>query len=371
MSMIYECPSCHTPQAAGRTTCRYCGEEFDSAVPEDAFLPDGTPAEPAQSAPVMAAPVMAAPVMAAPVMAAPDEPIVEGPADLEAEAAGTTVYETPTEAAVETEPVAVEPVAVEPVAIEPVAIEPVAIEPVAVEPVALEAPAKEAKPQPLPVDMDAPPPEVVPLPPAPSETLPYQSSPYRVPAAQSAPTYAEEAEAAEREAPALPSPPLSQALTRALLIAAPIVFVFVLGAVFFARSLESGPDTAPAPMPAAVSVPTNTVTPSGAPAVPPYILNGAGASAGAEADPHARHLVGRWESKKLDYFVFNENMTGTRGSATGGGPVGTFLWTLAQNRLILYADKQEKLTYTRGPDGDTIFLRMKGGKYVQYMRVKG
>ena len=351
MSMIYECPSCHTPQAAGRTTCRYCGEEFDSAVPEDAFLPDGTPAEPAQSAPVMAAPVMAAPVMAA-----PDEPIVEGPADLEAEAAGTTVYETPTEAAVETEPVTVEPVAVEPVAIEPVA---------------LEAPAKEAKPQPLPVDMDAPPPEVVPLPPAPSETLPYQSSPYRVPAAQSAPTYAEEAEAAEREAPALPSPPLSQALTRALLIAAPIVFVFVLGAVFFGRSLESGPDTAPAPMPAVVSVPTNTVTPSGAPAVPPYILNGAGASAGAEADPHARHLVGRWESKKLDYFVFNENMTGTRGSATGGGPVGTFLWTLAQSRLILYADKQEKLTYTRGPDGDTIFLRMKGGKYVQYMRVKG
>lgn len=339
MSMIYECPSCHTPQAPGRTACRHCGAEFDSAVPEDAFLPDETPAEPAQSAPVMAG---------------PDEPVVEGPADLEAEAAGATVYETPAEAAVETEPVT--------------------IEPVAAEPVAQEESADEAEPPPLPVDTpvdtEVPPPEVVLPPPAPAETLPYQSSPYTAPLSQSAPTYAEQGEAAERQAPAPPSPPLSQALTRALLIAAPIVLVFVLGAVFFARSLESGPDTAPAPMPAPVSTPANASTPSGALAAPPYILNGAGASTGAEADAHARRLVGRWESKKLDYFVFNENRTGTRGSAVGGGPAGTFLWTLAQNRLILYADKQEKLTYTQGPDGDTMFLRIEGGKYVQYTRTK-
>jgi len=335
MSMIYECPNCHTPQAAGRTACRHCGAEFDSAVPEDAFLPDGTPAEPAPLD--------------------REEAVVGEPAASEAEAAGAIVYETPAEAAVETGPVAVETVAVEPVA--------------------QKAPADEAEPPPppvdAPVDTEAPPPEVVLAPPAPAETLPYQSSPYSAPASQSAPTHAQQDEETGRQAPASAPAPLSRALTRGLLIAAPIVLVFVLGAVFFACSLDSGPDTAPTPVPAPIPTPADASTASGTLAAPPYILNGAGASTGADADPHAQRLVGRWESKKLDFYVFNENKTGTRGSATGGGPSGTFLWTLARNRLILYADKQEKLTYTQGPDGDTMFLRAQGGKYVQYTRAKG
>lgn len=43
MSMIYECPTCHAPQAAGRTACHECGAEFDGAVPEDATLPETAP----------------------------------------------------------------------------------------------------------------------------------------------------------------------------------------------------------------------------------------------------------------------------------------------------------------------------------------
>ena len=47
------------------------------------------------------------------------------------------------------------------------------------------------------------------------------------------------------------------------------------------------------------------------------------------------------------------------------------MWTLVQNHLILYGDKQEQLTYSKGPDEDTMFLRGPGGgKYVQYARTK-
>lgn len=324
MSMIYECPNCHTPQAAGRTACRYCGAEFDSPVPDDAFLPDGTPAEPAPPA--------------------SDAPILEEPVAQVAEATGAGVYEAPAAEAPEPEPAA-----------EP--------EPVVVTPAVQEAAPEEAEPRVPVLDAVAPPP-------APAETLPYQSPPYLAPAYQSAPTYAGLDEAADREADKEAPAPLGQTLTRALLIAAPIVLILVLGAVFFARSLESGSDTAPTPLAVPVSAPADTSTSSGAPAAPPYVLGGAGASAGADADPRARRMVGRWESKKLDFYVFNENMSGTRGSVTGSGSQGTFLWTLAQNHLILYADKQEKLTYTQGPDQDTMFLRAEGGKYVQYERTK-
>ena len=46
--MIYECPNCHAPQAAGQTSCPECGAEFDGPVPEDALLPEpGAGAAPA------------------------------------------------------------------------------------------------------------------------------------------------------------------------------------------------------------------------------------------------------------------------------------------------------------------------------------
>lgn len=295
MSMIYECPSCHAPQAAGQTVCRHCGAEFDSPVPDDAFLPEGTAPEAPQ-----------------PVLAAASE---------------VDPAETPPQ---EAEPVLPEPDTPEP-----------------------------------------PPLEVVTPPPAPAESLPYQSSPYPAPASQSAPTDADQTEAAGRP-PLSPRLPSAQALTRALLIAFPIVLVLVLGSVFFARSLNAGQDSAPVPRPAPTPVPAPIATPTApaAPAAPPYVLNGAVASSGAAGDPNTKRMVGRWESKKLDFYVFNENGTGTRGSLTGKGPQGTFLWTLVQNHLILYADKQEKLAYSLGPDEDTMFLRGEDGKYVQYSRTK-
>ena len=334
MSMIYECPNCHTPQASGRTACRHCGAEFDNAVPDDAFVPDGTASEPLPAEPAIAAALEPGPVESAAAETG-------GP--------GAVVYEAPS--AEEAEPVEAEPVEAEPVEAEPVEAEPVV----------QEAAVEEAEPLPPQAEIPAPPLDV---PPAPAETLPYQSSPYPPPAYQAAPTDADPA-----DPPAPQRPPFEKTLTRALLVAFPIVLVVVLGAVFFAHSLESGQDTAPAPLPAIV--PTAASTSAGTPAPPPYVLNGSGATTGTEADPRARQMVGRWESKKLDFYVFNANKTGTRGSLTGKGPQGTFLWALVQNHLILYADKQEQLTYSKGPDEDTMFLRgPRGGKYVQYARTK-
>ncbi len=306
MSMIYECPNCHMPQAAGRVACRHCRAEFDRAVPDDAFLPNGTAPEPP----------LPEPVPAAAREVGPAEP------PLKAERTGAAVYQMPV--AEEAEPVAA------------------AAAPVVQEDIGQEAMAEETEPL---LSQSGPPLEAIPPPPAPAETLPYQSSPYPTTAYQPAPTPAKQVEAPERQ----PRPP-AQALTRVLLIAFPIVIVFVLGAVFFARSLDSGQDTAPT--------------------APPHVLNGARKSTGGDADPRIRRMVGRWESKAHDFYVFNANKTGAHGSLTGKGPQGAFLWTLAQNRLILDADKQEKLTYRRGPDEDTISLRVAGGKYVQYTRTR-
>jgi hypothetical protein len=37
--MIYECPSCRTPQEAGQTICSHCHAQFDGPVPSDAIIP--------------------------------------------------------------------------------------------------------------------------------------------------------------------------------------------------------------------------------------------------------------------------------------------------------------------------------------------
>ena len=276
MSMIYECPNCHTPQASGRTACRHCGAEFDSPVPDDAFLPDGTAPEPPP----------------APVMAAVPEPVVPA---VEAEGTGAAVYDAPT--AQEAEPIAAEPVAAGPIM--------------------QETAGKEAEPLPFQPDISTPALEVPPPPAA--ETLPYQSSPYPAPAQQSAPTDAGRADTAA-DPPAPPRQPLEKTLTRALLIAFPIVLIVVLGAVFFARSLDSGQDTAPAPLPPIAPASTSAATSasSGTPA-PPYVLNGAAATTGADEDPRTRRMVGRWESKSSTSTF---SMRTRRGSAAASPAKG-------------------------------------------------
>lgn len=288
--MIYECPNCHVPQAAGHTACHQCGAEFDSPVPEDALVPAET------IVPELGLHEEAVPE----VVSLADEPALE-----------TRASETR-------------------------APEPPVLEEVF-------APAPQFQPSEMP--------------------------PYQAPSAyQPAPGYL----------PPAYTPPLAPvsrfSLPKVLLIAIPIVLLFVLGAVFFANSLNQSADTAPAAP--ALTVPDTTM-PVVAPPVPhgsPLVLSGGSVSSASTTDsnPNIAWLVGRWQNPSTDYYVFNENGTGYRGSSGGKQAKGSFLWVLIQKQLVLYADAAppEKLAFSKGSDEATMFLRGTDGRYVQYTRSK-
>ena len=289
MSMIYECPTCHTPQGAGRTSCLSCGADFDGPVPDDALVPEDTP-----------------------------------------------VPETP-----ETEPVMAEALADERHE-EPPVVETIA------SPV-METVAPPVSPEPTPRLEFVPPP----LPP------PYQPPAYQPPSYDAPPNYPIN--------PQSPQPQSGIALPRGLLIAIPIVLALVLGVVFFTRSLDQGSEVVPAP---SLSPPAATPIAAPTPVSSAVTLQG-GAASSQPGSNMAKWLAGRWQAKSSDYYVFNDNGTGSRGSITGKLADGTFVWVMAQNQITLYlADKQEKLALSPGTDDSTLFLRGDDGRYVQYVRTK-
>ena len=221
------------------------------------------------------------------------------------------------------------------------------------------APETRAPEPPVLEDVFAPPPQF-----QPSEMPAYQAPP----SYQSAPGYLPPA----YTAPLVPASRFS--LPKALLIAIPIVLLFVLGAVFFANSLNQSADTATATP--ALTVPDTTM-PVVAPPVPhgsPLILSGGtgGSASTTDSNPNIAWLVGRWQNKATDYYVFNDNGTGYRGSSGGKQAKGSFLWVLNQKQLVLYADAAapEKLAFSQGNDDSTMYLRGSDDRYVQYARAK-
>ena len=333
--MIYECPNCQTPQEAGQTICPRCHAQFDGPVPDDAVVPaldaaaaEGSAPEAAAegSAPEAAAegsapetaPTTAAPPEAPPVFAAPEAP--------------------PVFAAPEAPPVFAAP----------------------------EAPPVFAVPEAPPVFAAPEAPPVFAAPEAPPAAAPSPLTAVSPPGAQAypdAPAYPPQS-----YAPRQPVTPPFGSLSRVLLIAFPIVLVLVLGGVFWANSLNSDADTAPAPLPAVRS--SALAPPPAAPVSTPTILQGAGNGSSTADDPRAKMLAGRWESKSGNFYVFHSDGTGSRGNPATQQPEQPFLWGLVQNRLMLYRDKNEQLRFNAGPDDDTIFLAGPTGPYVQYSRSK-
>ncbi len=160
-------------------------------------------------------------------------------------------------------------------------------------------------------------------------------------------------------------PPLGR-LTRALLIAFPIVLVLVLGGVYLAGTLNTDSDVVPLPSPAvSAQVPPSAPAPDSS----PVTLSG-GSNTDDGADPHVKMLAGRWVSKANGFYVFNADGTGSRGSALNPAGDQSFLWGLIQNRLMIYGAKNETLRFNVGPDSDTVFLAPQTGHYVQYSRAK-
>ncbi len=271
--MIYECPNCHVPQAAGRTSCHHCGAEFDGPVPADALVPEPAAAATSPADTAMLEPPVVQEVYTAPQISREPE---------------TPVYQSP----------------------------------------------------------------------------PPYSSP---PSYQPAPGYQQPAY--------VPPPPVAAGfrLPKALLIAIPIVLVLVLGAVFFANSLNQGGE-ASTPPPVTAPTVAEPAAPSPMPHGSPIVLSGsAGAAGSAGSNPSTAWLIGRWQSKSTDFYVFNENGTGYRGSISGKQEKESFLWVLVQKQLVLYADaeKPEKLAFSQGSDDATMYLRDMSGRYVQYARTKG
>lgn len=189
----------------------------------------------------------------------------------------------------------------------------------------------------------------------------YQPPPYIPPPAYAPPPAAVGAQAyTARQTP-------SGTLPKALLIAAPIVLVLVVGGLLYSRTLEGGSEAAsPTPPPvsrAFAPPPRPAIAPVGSPTVLP------GGTSAAAADPRVQWLGGRWEAKNSDFYVFNANGSGSQGSVTGKLPARSFLWRIVQNQLVLYGTaKDQQIRFGVGPDDNTVYLSDGTDKPLQFTR---
>ncbi len=114
------------------------------------------------------------------------------------------------------------------------------------------------------------------------------------------------------------------------------------------------------PIPGLQPVSTRTMT-GGSPGTAPA------GDAAAQAAP-----VGRWMTPTFDFYEFDKDGTGSRGSVNDGKAPASFAWTVVKNQLILSTAKggsaTEKVPFSYGPDGNTLYLRGTDGQYAQYTR---
>lgn len=315
--MIYECPQCQKPQEAGQVVCPYCLAEFDGPVPDDAIMPTE-----AETTPVAAS--------AAEAVTAEADPVPE---------ISAKAYPAPE-------------------AITAAEIDP---GPMPLDPPNRDSPAETVKPAPAMA-----PPVVESLPPALGGPEPYLTPPTYAPPTYAPPLYTPPS-AEMTGAPYKPVPPTLGKLSRALLIAFPVVLVLVLLGVYLASSLNSdSSEVGPEPP---VAARTEAAPPPPAPVGSPLLLQG-GSNTNDGSDYRVKLLAGRWTSKSDNFYVFNADGTGSRGSTTNPNGEQSFLWGLVQNRLMLYGSKNETLRFNAGPDNDTVFLSPQTGRYVQYSRAK-
>ena len=305
--MIYDCPQCGTPQEAGQTVCPHCHAEFDGPVPANAVVPAAEPA-PAEAMPAI-----------------PDAPLAE------AEAVPGAISATEEDALGEAMP------------------------PVEAAPLSEDAPPVEAVPPTIAAEAPSP---------APSGPAPYLTPPLYAPPPYS-PSLSNVTPLPYTASSGIGGPPLGR-LTRTLLIAFPIVLVLVLGGVYLAGTLNTDSDVVPITAP---TVSAQALPPAPAANTAPVTLQG-GSNTDDGTDPHVKLLAGRWVSKSDDFYVFNSDGTGSRGSALNPSGDQPFLWGLVQNRLMLYGAKNETMRFNVGPDSDTVFLAPQTGHYVQYSRAK-
>jgi hypothetical protein len=160
--------------------------------------------------------------------------------------------------------------------------------------------------------------------------------------------------------------------TRSWMIGAGIVGIILIGALLYwitngSQNTDQTPvenTAAMAPLP-----PMTAPVSSGAPATiavpgsPP-----SSSDSGALAAP-----VGHWMDKQYDYYDFDQDGTGSRGKIGGGTPTETFSYTVEhkQLNLSLPGNKSQRIAFSYGPGGNSLYLQQPGGRYERLERQGG
>lgn len=278
--MIYECPNCHVPQAAGQTSCYNCRAEFSGPVPADATVPEKITAGRAPGA-------------------------SPAPEFSSHSARPQAVYSAPPET----------------------------------------RPQTSAAPQ-------------TPLPPSIND-LPQPSQ----------------------------SPFADWSPSRWLMIGVPILLVLIVGAIIFLNNRSAEPVAVAPSIPPDMSAPGQqpmAPNPIGIPISPGQPASGGGGSAmvlpgnSGNSSPAAPNqdsswLIGRWQNKATDFYLFNQNGTGQQNTVSGKLAKGKFLWALLPKEIVLYADSDppKKMPITRGSDDKSLYIRDDSGHFVLYLRTPG
>jgi len=170
------------------------------------------------------------------------------------------------------------------------------------------------------------------------------------------------------------------------MIALPILLVLIIGAIILINNRNSetvsvAPSIQPyTPTPDERAMAAN---PMGAPVTPgqpgaasggagaPMMLPGSsGTSGSAASNQDTAWLIGRWQNKATDYYLFNQNGTGIQNTVSGKLAKGTFLWALLPKVIVLYADSDppKKMAINRGSDDNSLYIRDESGHFVLYLR---
>lgn len=102
---------------------------------------------------------------------------------------------------------------------------------------------------------------------------------------------------------------------------------------------------------------------------PVQLSGGTGSSSGRAASGTGdAALQGRWQAKNMDFYEFNADGTGSRGNVTNPAKNDNFTWVVTDNQLVLNGKKEERITFSTGPDAGFLYLRMPDGRNVKFAK---
>ncbi len=102
---------------------------------------------------------------------------------------------------------------------------------------------------------------------------------------------------------------------------------------------------------------------------PVQLSGGSGSSSSTAASGSGdAALQGRWQAKNMDFYQFNADGSGQRGNVTQPAKNDSFTWVVTDNQLVLNSKKEERLTFSTGPDATILYLRMPDGHYAKFAK---